>query len=116
MAALDTSGGVVDEHAELDRTLEDMNPQTGPEEQIATGRIEGLDWEFVARLNLNLLEGRLHRHCEITTIRTTNSMRDIWKSFWRLLCTSASSAPRSSIILPVLPDVGPRKKAPLMNE
>ncbi|MGH2702966.1 MAG: hypothetical protein ACRDJ2_14490 [Actinomycetota bacterium] len=49
VAALDASGGVVDEHAELDLTLEDTNPQTGPQEQIATGRIEGLDWEFVAR-------------------------------------------------------------------
>ena len=49
VAALNAEGQVVAEQAELDRDLAGMNPPTGPPEQIATGRVEGLDWEFVAR-------------------------------------------------------------------
>jgi hypothetical protein len=49
VSALDTVGEVVDEHADLDLFPSDTNPPTGPQEQIATGRVSGLEWELLAR-------------------------------------------------------------------
>jgi hypothetical protein len=49
VAALDSAGDVVDEHADLDQNLRDTDPPTGPEEQIATGRFGDQEWELLAR-------------------------------------------------------------------
>ena len=47
--ALDAAGEIVDEQKGLDQVFQTRNPQIGPEELIAKGRVEGMEWELVAR-------------------------------------------------------------------